>query len=408
MSGNNTDARVQIGTSYPGMTFPDEVQDGSSLGSACYKEFQHFYAQLEGLLRAAGINPDGTFNNLVAQSVTLVNNYNTSLPPTVGNNQTPGTIYTVSAGGVASQVGGAQCCPDVAGVGSLAFTNYGDTSDNYDWQFWSPQGVNLGPIPNPVVANGVSTVRALSDGRVVVIGDNSVAGPKIWQPDFSSYSAPSAGSNPVSYGIGLDSSGNIYGKASTNKIRKYDSTGAYVTEYTIPNCQNIFGVSVNPAGTVLYYSKVNVPAPAASTKEVYSYTIATTTEALFASDASYTAGFNSILVIPYTGDVLIGWDGGGTDGYIKHYDSTGALLYTYQPTVNGGNLSPVTITAGLTDFSFWVAGGANVDTDSGVIVAEVQMVTGAVLNQFAPDDGTDFYYGGPFCVLRAPIPALTS
>ena len=397
MSGNNTDARVQIGTSFPGMTFPDEVQDGSTLGSACYKEFQHLYAQLEGFLRAAGFNADGTFNNMVAQSVTLISNYNTSIPPTVLNNQTAGTIYTVSAGGVATQVGGAQCCPDVAGVGTLLFTSYGNEGA---WKFYTPQGVALPDAPT--VTGDVVSIRAVADGSVLVWGDATVGGIKIWDSTFTT-SQNNSGSNNTSYGIGIDSSGNLYGKSSSNKIRKYTSDGTYVTEYTIPNCQNISAVAVNPAGTVLYYSKVNLPAPVATIKEVYSYTIATTTEALFVSDASYDCTFNSILVVPYTGDVLVAWNGAGLNGYVKHYDSAGAALFTYSPTVNGFGVSPSYITPGLTDFSFWIGAGANVDTFSGTVAMEIQMESGTVLNQFAADDA-NFYFGDTFCVLRAAIP----
>jgi hypothetical protein len=75
----------------------------------------------------------------------------------------------------------------------------------------------------------------------------------------------------------------------------------------------------------------------------------------------------------------------------------------YTPVYNGQGVAPDSITAGLTEGTFWLAAGANVNTDSGNVIMEIDVATGNIRNSFAPDDGT-FYFGGPFCVLRAPIP----
>jgi hypothetical protein len=402
MAGNNTDSRVQIGTAFPGMTFPDEIQNGSQLGGATYKEFQHLYAQLEGFLRAAGFNPDGTFNNLVAQSVTLVSNYNTSIPPGVGG---PGTIYTVNAGGVATQIsgggGGVQCCPDIAGVGDLLFTSFGSEGD---WKVYSPQGVDRGTLQSPV-DNTASSIVALSTGVVVDVGGNS--GTAFYPAALTAPTYPSDATT-LQFGLGVDGSLNIYAFKSgggTKVIRKVNSSGTLVTDYSLGS-STIGGSAlvVNSSGSHIYYMAIDAfTAPLKTSKQVWVMETAGGTSSLFVSDGTYTLNQNRLLVLPTTGDLLVAWRGGGLTGRIDRYNSSGVLQQMYTPVYNGQGVAPDSITAGLTEGTFWLAAGANVNTDSGNVIMEIDVATGNIRNSFAPDDGT-FYFGGPFCVLRAPIP----
>jgi hypothetical protein len=291
-------------------------------------------------------------------------------------------------------------------VGSLAFSGYGDAP----MKFHSPAGVDLGvPASNPKISPGSSGC-----GGLVTLADGTFCATFVdsGSPDlFTTYTLDNqlAGIVGGTTGVGpLSIASNYvdhyYGYLSffvgNYSLKKFDAAGALVTSFDLGF--NFFPssgpIGVAPDESAAYYSKRSTASDPVRKCDL-SGGFAT-----FATETGFSLFDNAILVLT-NGDVLVGWKKGATNGYVKHYDSSGSLLHTY--SLSGTTPAPICLTPGLTSASFWVGYyNSALATSSGVTIAEIELGTGTVLNTFDPDDGAGFEYDGPFCVVRVAIGAV--
>jgi phage head maturation protease len=288
-------------------------------------------------------------------------------------------------------------------VGSLAFSGYGDAP----MKFHSPAGVDLGvPASNPKLSPASSGCDGL-----VTLANGTFCATRVdgGSPDFfTTYTLDSqlAGIVGGTTGAGPWSIANNYADhfyaylapfTGNYSLKKFDAAGALVTSFDLGF--NFFPssgpIGVAPDESAAYYSKRSVASDPVRKCDLAGGF------ATFATETGFSLFDNGILVLA-NGDVLVGWKKAGVNGFVKHYDASGALLHTY--ALSGTNQAPLCLTPGLTNTSFWISFyAAGVVTASGVRVAEIEIGTGAVLNSFDPDDGAGFEYDGPFCVVRVLI-----
>jgi hypothetical protein len=190
-------------------------------------------------------------------------------------------------------------------------------------------------------------------------------------------------------------------------IFKYNAGGDLVAKIDASsittNC-TMLSIGVNGAGTIAYVSAYNSSAvgfPPPTTVYAWDLSGAASLGA-FSSASGHHLHDNSIMSNS-NGDVIVAWDKTAAgSGFVRRYSSAGATLNTYS-LPGSGNLTPVNVTPGFTDATFWVTYYDDaLSTYSGVTVAEVQTSDGAILHSFSPEDGT-FEFDGPFCILRVAV-----
>ncbi len=396
---------MSSGASYPGVTFASELQDGTHLGGTVYKELQHLCAQIEAILRAAGIQADGTFENLVTNNITIINGGNIfNAPPVTPGYDGGGTGSGDGVGGVGVTPfpfpGGNNCvCEAAVPAGSLAFTGFGDDP----MKFLSPDGLpTLAPAPSEPVepGSGCDGIVALTtSGRVCITGGNTpnfgTTGIGIFNTDLTVHAQGASGAHGFGgRSIARDDSGNFYvaDPTLTGYIFRYTEGGAQTGDWQVGNTP--IAIAVNAAGTIAYFVEFG----AQDTVKAWDLS-GNTSLGTFVTNAGFSVNHNALLCIG--SDLLVGWKKAATTGYIKHYSAAAATLYTYNPL--GSVIATTVLTPGLTDFSFWCGYyDGTVSTSAGVRIVEIQVGTGAILHQFAPEDG-GFQFDGSFCVLRVGV-----
>jgi hypothetical protein len=305
-------------------------------------------------------------------------------------------------------------------VGSLAFSGFGDAP----MKFHAPDGTELGAPPSaPNCGPGCNGIIALKPGnRIPEIGGfgpptNPPSAVMVFDTDFSVFSVATGGHTTGASNtcIARDDTGHFYGRTDSGTgsaiIRKFDENSNEVASWTVPVFESIpgnlvwvaGGIAVNGAGTILYYSSGPCPSGGAGGRPetVHAWDlVGNSSLGVFVTESGF-AQLQSILALS-NGDVLIGWHdvANVVAGFVKHYSAGGTVLHTY--SLPGTDASPIYITPGVTDASFWVNHYASaLSTSTGAYVTEVGIGAGTVLHSFAPDDGAGFEYDGSFCVLRA-------
>lgn len=88
------------GTGSPTITFASRLTDGSRLGKAAFDEFQQFSGLLQGFFDSLGARADGSFGNIVVESIQIVPNFTTLPAPPAGSmqifSQTNHLVATIS------------------------------------------------------------------------------------------------------------------------------------------------------------------------------------------------------------------------------------------------------------------------------------------------------------------------
>lgn len=292
-------------------------------------------------------------------------------------------------------------------VGSLVFSGFGDAP----CKFASPAGVDLGvPASAPWIGNsdgggGCEGIVQLDTGEICATGSSGDVDPFNTVLAYSSQFVQVGGYQTLfssGESIASDYSSHFLclrrqaGAGAGLYLHTISPVGALLAETLLESGtfthSGVLGIS--PDRTIAYYGFVGGNTVS---KNVISGPTVTT----FATETGYTLADNNLLVLR-NGEILIAWRKSVDVGYVKHYSAAGALLHTY--ALPGTNPSPIVLTPGLTDTSFWVGYyNAAVATSSGVTIAELAIGTGTVLESFAPDDGAGFEYDGEFCVVRVVI-----
>jgi hypothetical protein len=276
----------------------------------------------------------------------------------------------------------------------LAFSGFGDAP----MKFLDGTGASVtAPASNPETGGGCDGfIKLLTAGWAQVGGfgvDFTVTGVGVYSDDFLSVAeAASTGTGAAGRGIGTDASGNFYcvgGSGGNVRIKKFNDAAVFQAEWNV-GAGGTQHCAVSRDGTVGYYFFSSTPTVLRAWDLVGDTSLGT-----FATEAGANT-FTPIATLS-NGDVLVGWrQTGATSGYVKHYDSTGALLYTY--TFSGTNTDPTWIAVMPDEASFWVGYYEDgVATYSGMTMAKIEIGTGSVLASFDPDDGT-FQFDGSFAV----------
>jgi len=292
-------------------------------------------------------------------------------------------------------------------AGSLAFSGFGDAA----MKFYSPTGAALSaPSSNPWIgtsggSGGCQGILALDDGKIVVTGGGYPG------PNFESSLALSSDFSSIlgfdttlMRSIASDYTDNFYGldvnaSPTTSLIFKFANDGTKASEWDIGVLTaGTYALGMQPDESVAYLARIS--SAVSTVSQVNLGTLVTST---FVTRANYQiSAVNAILVLR-SGDVLVGWESttGGT-GDVVRYNAAGVVQATYALT--GGSASPVQLTPGLDDTSFWCGyyNDAASGTSSGVTWSRIRVSDGAVLNTFDPDSGS-FEFDGPACVIRQDI-----
>lgn len=301
--------------------------------------------------------------------------------------------------------------PNFIPKGSLAFTGFGDAPI----KFLSFLGADLGQPSSAPINPGVgcdSIIVLKGSGRIVTIGGGApnfpTTGIGIWNADFTVHAEGATGAHHFAgVGVGRDDIGRFYGSGisgSQSYIYRYDDSGAILADWApLPSSPIwvIYSISVSVDGSIAYFGAFNSAAvgfPPATT--VYAHNLTSDTSlGIFKAESGYHLQNIMPILGIRGGDVLICWcKNGGGIGFINRYDSAGTFLKRY--TLPGTNSTPIGVTPGFDDtYSFWV-GYYNdaVTTASGVTIAEIRLLDGAILHSFNPESGS-FEFDGPFCVL---------